>query len=150
MSSVRPNDQTELMSINRELLGNSFIRVLFILLFVNQIICLTCGLFGLLWSFLSSAERGCWNSHVGRATHGIALCPCGQPSYGPQQPEVCLQLTLDLHNPTAHWALIDLLIIASCFRNKVEKVTSRSPGNVIRKQLQAESPAEERQLSEDT
>lgn len=61
MGDVRLNDQAELMSINRELLGNSLIKALFILLFVNQIICLTCGLPGLLRSFLSSEELGCWN-----------------------------------------------------------------------------------------
>lgn len=61
MGNVRPNDQAELMSINRELLGNSLIKILFILLFVNPIICLTCGLPGLLRSFLSSIELGGWN-----------------------------------------------------------------------------------------
>lgn len=57
IGDVRANDPAELMSINRELLGNSFIKILYILLFVNQIICLTCGLLGFLRSLLSSAGQ---------------------------------------------------------------------------------------------
>lgn len=64
IGDVRANDRAELMSINRELLGNTFIKVLFILLFVNQIICLTCGLLGFLRSLLSSAEAELLISHI--------------------------------------------------------------------------------------
>ena len=114
IGDVRANDRAELMSINRELLGNTFIKVLFILLFVNQIICLTCGLLGFLRSLLSSAEAellefltlplgAVWSAH------GLAELWWSAFS------GACLQLTAILYNPTTAWTLIDLLISASSF-----------------------------------
>lgn len=95
------------MSINTELLGNSFIKALFILLFVNQIICLTCGLLGLLQSFLSPAERGQGNlihmqGHPGPPTCRITALT-GPRSVSSEQIAPC-------YKPVAYWTLIDSLI----------------------------------------
>lgn len=144
IGDVRANDQALLMSINRELLGNSFIKVSFILLFVNQIICLTCGLLGFLRSLLSSAGLSCWNLtrwlvEQWRAARTLAELQWAAFS------EVCVQLTATLSNLRTGWTLIDLLITASCFQKSVRAADLRAPsyslGLVTRKQWQAENTA---------
>lgn len=126
IGDVRANDQALLMSINRELLGNSFIKVLFILLFVNQIICLTCGLLGFLRSLLSSARQSCWSLTRWLVEQWRSACTLAELLRAAFS-GVCVQLTATLSNLRTGWTLIDLLITVSCFQKSARATDLRTP-----------------------